>query len=705
MNKVLRKQKRMERYTNISEWMDAISALPDDRLFELFRLYLGEIRTPYNKQKLVEQLAGFVRNENNLSVMMSFLDSFDIKILTAIQFIQKATKNLLLDFFASEYTIGEIYSELANLSTRLIIYTQKDAYTEKEYLRINPLVWDKLEPYIRISNILTETTIVSYSMEDTFNLSPNFLASFISFLNINGCSCKNDGAIKKNDANKLEMIFPGRFKCIQLLLTAFINLGLVIENEKKYELEKKKLSLFVELDEKQQYALLCAASCSRFSLEGLKKETQLLLDCLASIPDGGYTRATIIRLAFLVGTKTTDRTASVQKSRFSRILESAKMEKNILDGEQAGNLIDRMINSAIEFGLLQKKGFSENGEEIFVLGSMMNEDSCFETNANEEPKVLNIESTFTVTIMPGLSLKKMLPLSEFLSIKSCAVVTEYEITRQSISSAFDNGWTPEKIFAELSKYTYYNLPQNLQMTIIDWYTTYTSAMLYHGYVLKVSENNISFVENNPNLQKYIKEKLTDGIYLLNVPINADISPFISESGLEFMGRINNPKNTTERISFPIFRNGRKLAFEKEENKKINNFSEASDFLGDLKAELDRMDISKNQKETLKNKIHQRVILSKQQLKITAVKNEILEAEGMDYLGKVHLIEASIKEEDMMEITMPQYNKPESYFTIVGKPLSIIKQYADSILSFEILPENNIENIVVSRITHLKRLRF
>ena len=53
----------------------------------------------------------------------------------AIQFIQKATKNLLLDFFASEYTIGEIYSELANLSTRLIIYTQKDAYTEKEYLQ------------------------------------------------------------------------------------------------------------------------------------------------------------------------------------------------------------------------------------------------------------------------------------------------------------------------------------------------------------------------------------------------------------------------------------------------------------------------------------------------------------------------------------------------------------------------------------------
>ena len=85
--------------------------------------------------------------------------------------------------------------------------------------------------------------------------------------------------------------------------------------------------------------------------------------------------------------------------------------------------------------------------------------------------------------------------------------------------------------------------------------------------------------------------------------------------------------------------------------------------------------------------------------------EILEADGMDYLGKVHLFEAAIKAEDIMEITLPQYNKPNEYFTVVGKPLSLIKQYADSIVKIELLPEHNVENLVVSRMTHVRRLKI
>ena len=384
------------------------------------------------------------------------------------------------------------------------------------------------------------------------------------------------------------------------------------------------------------------------------------------------------------------------------------MEQSIIENGQAGNLIDQMMDSAIEFGLLQKLGLSEEGEEIFVPGSMMQSDYVFDDD-DKAPKVLNIEPTFAVTVMPGLSLKRLAPLADFLSIKSCAVVTEYEITRQSVSSAFDKGWNPQSIFDELCKYTNYELPQNLRMTIDDWYSTYSSAILYHGYVLKVAQNNITLVENNPRIKKYIKEKLAEGVYMLNVPVDSDIQGFISESGLEFMGRINNPVAPGERVDFPMIMNGRKLAFEKENNsakvpEQKGSFSAAGDILSTLKGELEKMELSPNQKETLKNKICQRVILTKEQLAIASVKTEILEADGMDYLGKVHLFEAAIKAEDIMEITLPQYNKPSEYFTVVGKPLGIIKQYADSVVKLEVFPERNVENLVVSKMTHVKRLR-
>ena len=197
--------------------------------------------------------------------------------------------------------------------------------------------------------------------------------------------------------------------------------------------------------------------------------------------------------------------------------------------------------------------------------------------------------------------------------------------------------------------------------------------------------------------------------MLNVPVDSDIQCFIAESGLEFMGRINNPVAPGERVDFPMIMNGRKLALEKENNsakvpEQKGSFSAAGDILSTLKAELEKMELSQNQKETLKNKICQRVILTKEQLAIASVKTEILEADGMDYLGKVHLFEAAIKAEDIMEITLPQYNKPSEYFTVVGKPLGIIKQYADSVVKLEVFPERNVENLVVSKMTHVKRLR-
>ena len=54
--------------------------------------------------------------------------------------------------------------------------------------------------------------------------------------------------------------------------------------------------------------------------------------------------------------------------------------------------------------------------------------------------------------MPGLSLDLLLPLLSFLSIKKSGIVTEFEITRQSISVGFDEGWNPNSIFSELEKF-------------------------------------------------------------------------------------------------------------------------------------------------------------------------------------------------------------------------------------------------------------
>ena len=309
--------------------------------------------------------------------------------------------------------------------------------------------------------------------------------------------------------------------------------------------------------------------------------------------------------------------------------------------------------------------------------------------------------------MPGLKLKELLPLTDFMLVKKTGVVTEFEITRQSVSEGFDNDINPEIIFDRIEKYTYYEIPQNLKINITEWYNSYSSAQLYYGYVLKVADNNISFVEKNPNIQKYIKEKLAEGIYLLNIPAGMDINNFINESSLEFMGNVKTSLTKSEFSTFPLLRSGHKPVILQRQNtaSKKTSIADADKILKTLKASLKNLDMDKHVKESLEHRISSRLILSENQLKTAAVRTEILEADGMDFAGKVHLIEASVKDEDLMELQMPTADGKGEFFTVVGKPLSISRQPGEAVMRFQLEPTKDIQNLLVSRITHLRRLRF
>ena len=439
---------------------------------------------------------------------------------------------------------------------------------------------------------------------------------------------------------------------------------------------------------------------------------------LSSIPETGFTRSAILRLAFLAGTYTQDGNALARKSRFSMILEAARQEAGDEPSQNAA-LLDRMIDCAMELGLLQKTGKTEDGEELYKTSQTLVENSHNPRSLSgvegiETTGILNIDSTFTVTLLPGLQLKQLLPLTDFMMIKKCEVVTEFEITRQSAASGFNAGWNPDSIFECISSYTNYQIPQNLKINITEWYNSYSSAMLYYGYVLKVRDNNIALAEKNPNIKKYIKEKLADGIYLLSIPAGQSISDFISESSLDFLGGVKSSETKSEFSSFPLLRDGHKIGVlsaggsssrgTASEIKKTSVL-EADKLLKKLKGSLDSQDMEKQLKESLNHRISSRLILSENQLKTAAVRTEILEADGMDFSGKVHLIEAAVKDEDMMELQLPSADGKGDFFTIVGHPLGISKQPGEAVMRFEVEPTKEIENFLVSRITHLRRLRF
>lgn len=687
---------------NVNTWAETIASLPDNQFSSIMRLYLGEIKTPYNKQRLTSQLAVFIRQNENAKSIITLLDSFDIKVLTAISLISNPTQEKISDFFKNSFSIAQIYSEIINLKERLLIYTVKESEFSPEILFINPLLNDELSSYLDINLLFPKEEITLFSTDDVFTISPNFLAAFISYIKIHKLSCKNDGGLKKNDITRLEQLFPGRIECIQYLLTALINLSILIDDTKSLKIDNSKLDNFAELSFANQCAFLCAASVSRFSREGLAKEAQLLLDCINSIPQTGYTTQTLLWLAFLAGSYTPQGNATVKTGRFSQLLQQARPNNNT---NANADLLSRMIDSAIALGLLQKLGTNAQNQSVYIKSNFEQQEQIL-SPGQDLPKVLNIDSTFTVTLMPGLSLKSLLPFTSFTNITKCGIVTEFEISKQSVSMGFDTDYTPEKIFQIMEQYTYYELPKNLKINIQEWYNSYSSAIIYQGYILKVAQNNIAIAENSPKIKKYLKEKLADGIYLLNIPLDSNIDFFRNESGLEFLGNIKAYSYSENSTAFPSLRKSGQLPIlEQTIGKTYNSISikETEELIKELRNALSTMEMDQHKKECLEHRINNRMILTTKQLEIASIRTELLEAEGMDYSGKIHLIETSIKENDMLELQLP--DAAGNFVTLIGKPLSLTKQQADALMRFQLIPEDDIDNILVSRITHIKRLRY
>lgn len=695
MNKKMVDQK-VER---IIRWRESLATMPDERFFELIRIYLGEIHTPFNKDRLIEQLSALFRKEQTKKTIASFLSEFDIKIISAVSILPEATQEKISEFFSDDYPLSEIYSEIQNLAERLLMYSYKDSTSQTAFLALNPLLEETLSPFIGIKHLFPQPKTITPNSDAMFALTPLFIASFISYLESYPQLCRNDLSIRKKDAERLEELFPGREKCLGLLLKAFINLGIFHIGEKGLSADKKYLEHFAALSELRQYAYLAVASAARFGRENLKSQAQLLIDIAASIPKTGFSRASLVKAAFLLNS--TEQYPAM--GTFSRLIEmhtkSFSDRKTALSGV-AGSIID----SAVEFGIFKPCGTDENETNLFIPNAAIQSDET--VSEVSKRGLLNINAGTSITIMPGLSLAELLPFISFMDIARCSTVTEFEITKKSISRAFDENRTPEELYKILSLYSAYDIPQSLKINIDDWYNSYSSALLYKGYVLSVNEKTARIVENNPKIMQYFQKKLSDGIYLLNIPLDESPERFIKRSGLEFMGTVRSAKTEETALHFPVLRDGKNFLSEKTSEKLEKNEPplNADEIKRNFYQKLDGLKLTEQQRECLSSRIERNIIVTEEQLRADTVRLEFLEMDGMNYAGKLRLIEKAIDSGNAIEITVSADNDSSRLLVYVGKPLMLSKHTNDAMVRMQLEPDKEVRFFSVSKANKVKIIK-
>ena len=204
----------------IIDWRESMATMEEGLFFDIMRMYLGEVKTPYNKQKLIEGLSSFLRKTENREILFKLLGSSDLKILTVVKNIRNCTEEKILSFIEGNGMAPRLRTDLSghiqNLKERLILFTFVDKESKSSELRINPLLEDDLYP-------LLQTKILFENPEDeskpkanankelpsntTYPLSPQLLASFISFVVTQPDLCKNDGSLKKHIVEELQEVF------------------------------------------------------------------------------------------------------------------------------------------------------------------------------------------------------------------------------------------------------------------------------------------------------------------------------------------------------------------------------------------------------------------------------------------------------------------------------------------------------------------
>ena len=686
----------------IIEWRETLSGMENQQFFSLIHLYLGEVKTPYNKQNLIEQLSSFIRKEENQNLIFNLLSENEILILNAIYFIQNCSQEKLSTFFSGTFSFAFLYETLINLEERLLIYKKIDSDNKTHCYKINPIIEKKLLSVLKLSALLPNPQVEDFQTKindkNNFQITPLLLGAIYSLVNLNPDLCKIDGTFKKKIQNNFSNIFSSisDSSFIIQIINACKNLSLFTQTENSLEINKSKWNSFSKLSFREQYIYLTISNNSKLTQSDLQKKAILLCAILDNIGTDGFTKKILYRCAYLINEKLSEENFSYSStSRLSFILNNEKNSTNT----NFSNEIFSIIDNAINFGILVHTSNDIYDDPIYTISNNF----IFEQEQINQKGLLNIDAGFSATILPGMNLASILEIIEFMELSRFDTILQMEITKKSCIKSFDAKENPKSICEKLNKFSSHEIPQHLIVSIEDWHENYLSAQIYFGYVLTVTESKQVLIENNPEISSHIKQILAPGVYLLDFISKEQVQASIEKSQLDFIGNIKNISTEVSGLPFQKI-NFKKDLFDKSQIEENPNSQIKDEHLTELKNHLETMDLTKEQYEDLLNRINRKIIISKVQLRKETVKVEKTEAFGMDFSGKIHVIENAISSRNLIEITYESSNSPEGKNIIIGSPLFLTREVSDTFIDVILEPEKTQKTLSLASAISVKKLR-
>lgn len=708
------KPRLSEHAKRVMLWRESFLFLEENHFFEIMKMYLGEIKTPYNKQKLIANLEGFLHKKENLVAIKSFLSDDELEIISAVVFIPDVTEEKLSSFFKNTFTYSFLYEKLLNLEERLILFKTKNENSSQGdsfVIKFNPLLEDTLFDLININRLLPQIEFTK-TENPTNRIKPELISCFISYILENPNIAKQDGTLKKYSLQNIPVLFGDEKEKIEILYKAFLNLGILKETGHGAEVDWSKFSDFLNLSFAEQTVYITISSCSHLSRESLRLHSQIFVDTVKNLSDRVFTLDLFLRTGFLVSAASFDSSSesSFKTSRFAKIIQEGRLRLSEHNSDavtvSTSGALERMFEAAVSLGIIYISGTTKDGskdsETVYSVSDFLAApEQCSENLSG----MLRIDSSLAVSLMPGFALRDIVPLSKFMSLKKYDKVSEFLISRQSIMRGFDIGLSAKEILQILTERTLYEIPETLKVQIEEWNSSYSSASFYKGFVLKVDGKAALAAQHNSVLSPHIHTVIAPGIFLLDVNDDAEAVSLIKKSGLDFIGKIKSVKEENRTAGFFNLKlNGKKnfgcSGFETPSE--IIPKKDSAEIEKELFLKLEQMELDESQKENLELRIEHKVIVNPAQLNSSILRLEKSNANAMDYAGKIYVFEQALANDEKIELRFAKDGKKE--LSVFGKPVGIRKQSDDVFVQLLLIPENVVKEFSLGKAQFIKRIK-
>jgi hypothetical protein len=695
-------------FCTVEEWKSALMILQDGAFFDLLRSVFGNVKTPFNKQRLLGELSAFLSRDEIRGNISRYIDETDAKLIAAVAVLGHPGPADLGDFFDGEINRDDLGDLLVNLEERFILFRRTGQGGGREdpasCLALNPVLEPVLAPFAANRSLVFPSVPVASLPGMTGAvaelpgslLDDRLLAALISFAGEGGNLFKVPAHgqaeghsqtgqtagvfLRKKVRETGERIFPGLD--LEALMGGLYCLGLLNAEGKRNAVNEEKIAAFRDLSPRDRLVYCAAGICRCLEEPGL--------DSLSPHLSQGRVRFLVSLIHKFLGLLNPSR--AYPRTTLGRYAAILPREEDRVPGQDSLPVFDNLLAGIESAGLLRRvsdywlagPGFTANPSNAGPGGSV---------------PALAMDAPFSFVIYPGVSFADVLELASFTLVREAGTVVRFELNRESAVRGFDRGTGAGEMEKLLTRLSGNRLEDTLLWTLKDWEKRYGEVSLCEGVVLSLSPERCYLAEAEP-VASLVRRVLAPGVFLLSAQRSSgqDIetaAEALRKAGVDIVARYGStaPRSPGS-VRSSEFPPPRSLAGPLDQPGKAQTGIDRADtgeaapvkispedgeaLKEQFRAALDKLSLPKAERDELSARIERRLVLSGSQLSGVSVRYEKLEARGLDYVGKAMIAKQAIASRSLVEVNW----SGESAGRIFGIPVALEKRKQESILVLE-----------------------